>query len=194
MNNNGRAMRGGIKHQDSISSISKATGWGSNSPDFDKIADDGSGSTGVNANFFDGSYLEEVYSDNQMWHGIVQGRDMPFHYHWAPTTNPGAGEKIVLGVEYIIWPIGTVLDTSGTTLVKTTIQVESYTAWEHVLSEIVDIDLSTNLGVSTTILYRFFRDAGDANDTYGHDIVLIYGDGHMPLFDRGSINEYSVEV
>lgn len=76
-------------------------------------------------------------------------------------------------------------------IVTTTIEAtpDNNTAWEHLLTELGDIDM-TGKTLSDCILFELSRIGGDASDTYGADARLLEFDIHYEIDSFGSNQEY----
>ena len=155
-------------------------------PDWVKIQDDGSGSTGVFALAFDKDTDEEVFFAVQLPHSWKQGTDLDAHLHWAPsTTNTGS---VTWKLEYTIAAIN---DTLGTTALLSVTDAGDGTAKKHQYADLGDIDMSayTAVGdISIILICRLYRDVSDGDD-YTADAYLLEIDFHYEIDTLGSNTE-----
>lgn len=152
---------------------------GSADPDFTKVLDDGSGSTGVFVLLFNKLVEEEVFTAVQLPHRWREGTTLYMHFHWIPIdTDTG---DVVWGVEYTTANID---GTFGNTTLATVTDTASGTANTHQMSAAIELD-GTGLTASSMILLRLYRDASNVADTYDNDAALIEFDIHFEIDKLG---------
>lgn len=133
---------------------------------------------------FNQSTEEEVYFEVQMPHAWLEGSEIRPHIHWT-SDDAAEGTTVVWGLEYsIAEPFGTF--PSSTT---DTMHVDDPALFEHQLDSFSAIDM-TGKTLSSVILCRLYRVAGDAADDYVGDAFLITIDFHYQIDARGSQQEY----
>lgn len=132
-----------------------------NQPTWSLFKDNGAGSGGVYAYSFSASVMNEVFFEVQMPHGWKEGTAISPHLHWAPaTTNTG---DALWRLEYTKVTIN---GTFGNTTIINGLDAGDGTAFKHQLNAVFpDIDMTGDL-ISTVLLCRLFRDAGDGTDTF----------------------------
>ena len=160
---------------------------GTKDPDFIQFKDNGAGSQGVFAYAFDSTTEEEVYFAVQLPHSWKQGTNLHFHCHWVKSDG-GAG-NVYWASECTMAEIGSVFPNTTETG-SATVTVGAMADGEHNLTEIGELDMSGVDSVSTMIICRFFRKAGDVLDTYANDAFLLEADFHYEIDSLGSETEY----
>jgi hypothetical protein len=157
-------------------------------PGFEKVRDDGAGSTGVYAYHFDDSTIEEVFFEVQLPHAYKQYSPISPHIHWLPK---GTGTGVVRwGLEYSFTNIGEVFPTTSIIYAE---NAGSGSAYMHQIGEFSTI-LCPDKKISSVMLCRLFRDASHGNDTYTGDAVGLTFDIHIQLDTNGSEVEYIKRV
>ena len=157
-------------------------------PDFVKIVDDGSGSTGVFGYGFDDTAEEELFFAVQMPHGWVIGSDIKPHIHWLPlTTNAGT----------VRWGLELWQTVRGATPVASTSIISVGATAPGVANEHATAGFgaygTASMGLSSMLLGRLFRDATGAlgTDDFVGDAMLLELDFHIQLERWGSLQEFS---
>ena len=113
-----------------------------------------------------------------------------FHVHFAKTT--AAAGTVEFKVKYAECPIGQPIGAFSTNTAMTEVMTVGSTVNQGIAS--INITPGSNASISTTYLIWLERDAtvGNANDTYGADVMVIDVDLHIQKYaDLGSVNEYS---
>lgn len=154
-------------------------------PIFEKFADDGAGSTGVYAYSFAAGVEREVFIIKQTSHAKKLDTNLHIHAHWSPS-DANAG-TVRFGVEVTVAAIGQIF--GNTTLTYFTDTCDG-TAKKHELAGEIDVSIP-NETVSSIVLVRFFRDGGDAADTYGSKIWVYDVDAHFEIDRPASRMEYA---
>lgn len=164
---------------------------GGNSPTWEKFRDNGSGSVGVFTwTFADvGTNSEnEIHFTVQMPHGWKQGSAIEPHIHWAPMTN-GTG-VVRWGMEYT-W-VDYQGNFSNTTVVygnSTSVSSNQYT---HLITSLGQITPSASQdNISSVLMIRFFRNSGNAADTYPDKAAALSFDIHYETDMLGSRTQYA---
>ena len=159
----------------------------SNDPTFEKMIDDGSGSTGVFSYSFAKNSEDEMGFSAQLPHSYKEGTDLDFHVHWAPSVGTDTGD-VVWGLEYQVKSIDGTYSTS--TIVEKTIAA-SGTALKHTLTDVSEIS-GTGLKISAMIMGRIFRKVKAVGDGgYDDKVWLLEADFHFQMNTVGSQNETS---
>jgi len=154
---------------------------GTKDPDFIKITDNGSGSTGVYTYAFDKNTEEELFFVLQFPHEMKTGSTISPHVHWMPTdTDTGT---VRWGLEYTWVDINGVF---GNTNIIYSEDPAAGTALTHHLAPFPDISGTGITGVSSMMMVRIFRDAANAADTYDNDAALLEFDIHYQIDTMGS--------
>jgi hypothetical protein len=153
-------------------------------PTWSKFLDNGSGSQGVWAYYFDPSVENEMFFTAQLSHQWKQETSLHAHVHWSPTTtNTGT---VIWGLEYSMQEIN---GTYGNTNIIYATDNADGTAKTHLLVDWADITMTGVTSVSAMLLGRVFRDAG--SDTYADDAALLEFDIHYEIDSLGSRDEYT---
>lgn len=153
--------------------LSTARRLGFSDPDWVKITDDGAGSTGVYAQCFDATTPQEVFFDLQMPHEWATGSAIAPHIHWVPVTS-GSGD-VVWGLECVDASIDSVFGNSD---LDSATDAAAETAYTHQIADFSSRDM-TGHGISTLLICRVYRDAGNAADTYAADACALSMDFHV---------------
>lgn len=162
-----------------------ATNIGSaNDPNFAQVLTNGSGSQGVYTYLFSASAEEELFFSVQLPHAWKEGTDIEPHVHWFPTTtNTGT---VRWGLEYT-W--ASVNGTFGNTTIIYVNDAADGTAFKHQLADFAAIS-ATGQTLSSMLMCRIFREAGNVADTYTGDVGLLEIDFHHRIDSLGSLSEY----
>lgn len=158
---------------------------GLSDPDWIQIQDDGSGSTGVYTYHFDQNTEEEVFFIVQLPHSWKEGTNIIPHVHWCPTnTNTGS---VVWALEYTWADVG---DAFGNTSTLTVTDAADGTTNKHQIADLGNID-GTGKTLSSMLICRLYRDAGNGSDTYNADAAALEIDFHYEINTLGSREEYT---
>lgn len=167
---------------------------GSRDPGFAVFKKNAGGtSQGVFLYWFDAGTEEELYFVAQMPHGWDRTALRP-HVHWTPAVTADgdpASQKVLWGLEYAWAEIGADFPTTTTISTSTHFPADAdVVAGRHYLSVFPEIASSTSVdGLSSMLVCRLFRDAGNLLDTYEHDAGLIEIDFHYAMGQAGSKQE-----
>ena len=154
-------------------------------PTFEKFKDDGAGSTGCYAYSFAAGVEREVFITKQTTHSKKLNTNLHMHCHWGPSdTNTGT---VRFGVEVTAVGIG---GTFGNTTISYFTDTADGTADTHYLAGGVNVAIPSET-ISSAVLVRFFRDGGDAADTYGSKIWVFDVDAHFEADQPASRTEYA---
>lgn len=131
---------------------------------------------------FDGvATLEQLYANKELQHDYLEGSDLVFHIHWAPTT-AGAG-NVKWNIDYTIERDVTGTIAAGSLSV---VDAASGTAWQPERVNIGTVN-GANVLIADQIGIRLYRDPTDVQDTYGADAALAFTFGyHYELDTVGS--------
>lgn len=193
-----------IEEDGSISLVGEATNWedlrvaasatyASNSapPVFERILNDGKGSRGVMAFFFEDTEESrkenEVFFEVQIPHQWRSGSGIRPHVHWVPTDNRTTG-KVRWGLEYSWANINERL-TNTTIIYGNSREIERGSAGLHVITPLPEID-GSGKGISSMLLCRLFRESSHPDDTYGTWAGFLEFDFHYEVSSLGSREEY----
>jgi len=155
-----------------------------NEPDFEKVIDNGSGSTGVFGYHFAPNVEQEIFFDVQFPHAWKEGSDVKPHVHWMPTTT-NAG-NVVFQLEFTRADVN---DVFGNTSIITVTDAADGTALKHQIASFSDVDMDGYL-LSNMWMCRLSRLGGDAGDTYPDDVVITEFDIHFLINAFGSRQEF----
>jgi hypothetical protein len=159
---------------------------GVNDPNFVKLADDGSGSTGTFTYAFDKASEEEIFFNVQIPHAKKYDTDIKAHVHWMPAD--GTAGNVVWGLEYQWVNINGAFSATGNTLIEATVAADE-TALKHQIDGIGTIT-GTNFTLSSMLACRLYRKAADAADTYDNDVYFLEFDFHVEYDRPGSRDEF----
>jgi hypothetical protein len=166
-----------------LTAVQKA---GIKDPDFIKCLDDGVGSTGVYAHGFDSVSEEEVFFMVQLPHDYIEGSDIYPHIHWGAGVTSG---DVVFGLEYSWCNYG---DVAGNTNIIEATATVADVAKTHSVAVLPTLS-GTGKKISSVLVCRLFRKAGDVADTMVGDALVLEIDFHYKKTIRGSITEYTKE-
>lgn len=149
--------------------------------------------------FADGSNNEVDFSV-QMPHDYKEGSTIYPHIHWSSTSAPGTNRvKWVMDYQWVNF--GDNYAATGTTSVYGTKLAEndavSLTAFQHTITPMntggVDRTGISGTGkkVSSILLCHFYRQGGDATDTFSGSAALLSVDFHYEIDSFGSDNQYT---
>jgi len=129
---------------------------------------------------FDNTTEEECQATFELDHDWKIGEDLRFHVHWMPV-DANAG-NVKWNIDYIITRAGVAVGAASTITVT---DATPGVAWEPLVSTFPLID-GSSLQVGDQIHTRFYRDAGDAADTYGSDAAVETFGNHLAIDSLGS--------
>lgn len=155
-----------------------------NDPNFSQVLTNGAGSQGVYTYLFDASAEEELFFNVQLPHAWKEGTDIEPHVHWFPTSADTG--TVRWGLEYT-W--SSVNGAFGNTTIIYTNDPADGTAYKHQLADFSAIS-ATGQTLSSMLMCRVFRDAGNVADTYTGDAGLLEIDFHHRIDSLGSLSEY----
>lgn len=124
--------------------------------------------------------VNEVYSSGEILHSYKQGSNLYPHVHWMSSTT-GAG-NVTWFLEYSIANVNGAYGAPNTINVT---QATTGAAWVHRLAELPAID-GSGLTIGSQIVFRLYRDANAANDTYTDNAALISFGIHYQMDSVGS--------
>lgn len=170
---------------DELTALVSAKAGGS-APTWAKLADDGSGSTGVYAWQFPTNAETELHFSMQLHHSWMEGTEIRPHVHWIQP-DATAGKGVRWGLEYYVSSPAQQAP-ANTTIIGATGNTGSEIRHHHITG-FDPIDL-TGCTVSTVIICRVFRDHDHADDDYAQAVQPLYVDGHILKNSVGSQREY----
>lgn len=136
--------------------------------------------TNIEVRAFDASTVEEICSGMEHKHDAKEDTDIQWHLHWFPTTT-GTG-NVVWGIEFVIKRGTTTVD-SGTVSVTT---ATNGNAWEEIRVNVGALVGNSDMKIGDQVLFRVFRDASNASDTYGADAGIYTVGFHYEVDSAGS--------
>ena len=159
-------------------------------PDFSQFKDDGGGSTGVFAFWFDSGTEQQVYFSAQLPHTYAEGTNIEPHVHWVSAdTAGGSGTDVCWGLEYT-W--ANINGTFGNTAIiyadeQSNGSGETITVDKHYYTDFAAIS-GTGKTISSMLVCRLFRDATGTGgtDDYDDDAGLLEFDFHFEIDTVGS--------
>lgn len=127
---------------------------------------------------FDDTQAEDMYIQIHIKHDIKLGTLVYPHIHWSPGNSTGTG-TVRWGFEYSVAKGHQQQAFPATTTVYVE-QAAVGTAYMHMIGETSETDAipSTNIEPDSMVLFRIFRDAAHANDTFTGDAFGIQVDLH----------------
>jgi len=168
----------------------------SNAPTWTKFTSNG-GSQGVFLWGFDPLTEQELYFTVQIPHKYKLGTPLYPHVHWTTLTGIPNGSNVVWGLEYNIIKIGEVFS-STTTIITTNSIISSIgtpkSVRQHLISPFPDIAAGTapnDIDISSVIMCRLYRIAGDSRDTFASPVFLLGFDFHYEIDTEGSRTQYT---
>jgi hypothetical protein len=159
----------------------------SQDPDWAQFKNNGSSSQGAFLWWFDSSLEEEVYFTVQIPHSYKVGTDILPHVHWTTSTGTPSASNVIWGLEYTVIAIGGSFPNTQiiyATNVISEIGTPTGTG-QHLISGFPTIS-GTNFDISTVLVCRLFRAAGQSGDTFGNDTGLLGLDFHYEQNTMGS--------
>ncbi len=164
--------------------------WGGNGSNaFKKNA--GGSSQGVFLWMFSASSEQELYFVVQIPHGYKEGSTIYPHVHWTTASGTPNGSNVVWGLEYTAAAIGSSYSTT-TSITSNTVIGEIGTpsgTGQHLITALGTIS-GSGLGISSVIVCRLYRAAGDALDTFANETGLLGIDFHYELDTFGSASQF----
>lgn len=146
-------------------------------------------SKGVYLWMFAPNQEEELHFTVQIPHDYKLGSDLYPHVHWTTASGTPSGSNVVWGLEYTLISVGGFFPVTVT--VRTSTLIPECTppsgTGQHLISEFSTVS-GTDLGISSVLVCRLFRAAGDAADTFPGDVGLLGFDIHYEIDTHGSRN------
>jgi hypothetical protein len=155
---------------------------GNNDPDVVYNRGPGGDMIGV---LFDAAADQEMFGKAQFRHSYKPGTAVRPHFHYSPTT-AGTG-SVVWAVAYSWAPISSNFPATATVTMTNAINTPGQ--WAHLLAGGVDIAAPPGAGESSIMLFRIYRDANNAGDTYPADVDLLDFDIHFQMDKIGTDDE-----
>lgn len=144
--------------------LSATQGAGVKDPDFAKLRDNGSGSTGVYEPAFDAGVEEEVFFSVELPEDYKEFTNIIPQIHWSPGSSTSTN-TVRWGLEYSLANVDAAFPTTTIIYVE---DAGSGTAYQHQSADFAAID-GSSLTIEAIMNGRLFRDAGHANDTFPAD-------------------------
>ena len=149
-------------------------------------------SQGVYLWMFSPTVEEALYITVQIPHDYKVGSDLHPHVHWTTATGTPSGSNVVWGLEYTLVAVGgtfpnTVIITSNTLIPECGTPTGT---GQHLISPFSAVS-GAGLGISSVIICRLFRAAGDAADTFPAAAGLLGFDIHYEQDTQGSRDEWT---
>lgn len=170
------------------------TKGGSNPPEWGSVFKKNAGGTsqGVYLWMFSPTIEEELYITVQIPHDYKVGSDLHPHVHWTTATGTPSGSDVVWGIEYTIAAVGGTFPNTGI-LTSNTLVTECGTpsgTGQHLISPFSPVS-GAGLGISSVLICRLFRVAGDAADTFPNTVGLLGFDIHYEQDTQGSREQWT---
>lgn len=165
------------------------TKGGSNPPEWGTpfMKNAGGTSKGVYLWMFAPNQEEELHFTVQLPHDYKLGSDLHPHVHWTTAAGTPSGSNVVWGLEYTLISVGGSFP--NTVTIKTSTLIPECTppsgTGQHLVSEFSTVS-GTGLGISSVLVCRLFRAAGDAADSFPNDVGLLGFDIHYEIDTQGS--------
>lgn len=166
---------------------SKAPVWGGSSGAFKK---NGS-SQGVFIWMFHKTTEQEVYFTVQLPHSYKVGTALYPHVHWTTAIGTPTRTNVVWGLEYSVIAIGGSFPNTSTLTGNSVISPIATISGigQHLITSLGSIS-GTNLGISTVIACRLYRDATNSIDAFDEEVGLLGFDIHYEKDTQGSREEF----
>lgn len=149
-------------------------------------------SQGVYLWFFSSSSEQELYFTAQIPHSYKVGSALFPHVHWTTVTGTPINSNVVWGLEYSVIAIGGTFPYTST--VRATSIIGGITSisgtGQHLISAFESIP-GSNLGISTVICCRLYREVSNNGDTFGNEVGLLGFDIHYEKDTEGSRSEFT---
>lgn len=162
-----------------------------NPPVYEKILDNGKGSRGVMAWFFEDvvreSLQQEIFFEVQLPHQWRSGSGIRPHVHWLPTDNSSTG-SVRWGLEYSWAGINEAFPRTEI-IYATSRDVQRGESGTHLITPLPEID-GSGKGISSMLLCRLFRASNSPEDTYKGWAGFLEFDFHYEVSSLGSREEY----
>ncbi len=134
---------------------------GVSDPNFTKVTDNGSGSTGIYAYSFSATADQQVFISAEMVHEWKEGSDYYFHLHWYPSTADTG--RIVFSIEWAVSNIGATIGNSIVTVYVYNLNTPN--SKKQFMTEMLTIP-GAGLTISHGIGFTIKRLGSDSRDTY----------------------------
>lgn len=157
---------------------------GSNEPGLTVVRTNGGGSQGVLTYAFDKDSEEELYTSVQLPRDCYKTVVEP-HLHWMPS-GTGAG-TVTWCIEYSL--TNHLATQPAVTTIATCSQSTNEIDRQHLIADFPAIDIS-GAKDSAILLFRVYRAAANASDTYDADAFATDFDLHYQVRNKGSDDEY----
>jgi len=162
------------------------TRGGSKDPDWAQFKNN-SGSQGVFIWWFDKESEEEVYFTVQIPHSYNVGTNLFPHVHWTTSASTPSRSDVVWGLEYTVIAVGGPFPNTqiiyATSVIADIVTISG--TGQHLISGFTAID-GSSFGISTVLVCRLFRAAGNGSDTFDNDTGLLGLDFHYERNTMGS--------
>lgn len=149
-------------------------------------------SQGVFLWMFSSSTEQEVYFTIQIPHGYKVGSTLYPHVHWTTASGTPSGTNVVWGLEYTAIAIAGSFPNT-TSIVSNSIigLIGTPTGTgQHIITPLPTIP-GTNLGISSIIICRLYREVSNPNDTFANEVGLLGFDVHYEKDTQGSRTEFT---
>lgn len=159
---------------------------GSADPSLVKIADNGSGSTGVYVYAFATGADNEVLVWAQIPHAWDEETTIKPHVHWCPATGTDPTGTVVWSLEYWFSSASHTV-VANSTIISTAATAAGSTAYKEQITGLGSGVTMTGWPISTIIVGRLFRDVSE--DTYNDNALLLGFDWHYQIDTPGGSDE-----
>jgi hypothetical protein len=167
---------------------------GSNPPEWGTafMKNGGGTSRGVYLWMFAPDQDEELHFTVQIPHDYKEGSDLFPHVHWTTVTGTPSGSNVVWGLEYTVVAAGGSFPNTVTVSANALIPELGTPsgAGQHLISGFSSVS-GAGLGISTILVCRLYRAAGDASDTFPNDVGLLGFDIHYEQDTQGSRDQWT---
>lgn len=153
--------------------------------------DSGNTSTGVYLWMFSQNQEQELHFSVQIPHDYKEGSELHPHVHWTTISGTPAGNNVVWGLEYTVISVGgnfPATTTLTTNSVHPDIGAPSGVG-QHLVSEFSTIS-GSGLKISSILVCRLFRKAGDPSDTFPGAVGFLGFDIHYQQDTQGSRQQW----
>lgn len=139
--------------------------------------------TNIQTVAFDGNAItEDIEVCRELNHDYQEKTPLSFHVHWYPTTTASGNVKWQL--EY--WVTNQRMPETVVSGTMSVVQATRNVAWRIHTAQFPDLNLAPLDYIGSQIHFRFFRNPGDAQDTYDADAAVATMGWHYKTNSRGS--------
>lgn len=135
---------------------------------------------------------QELYFTIQLPHSYKVGTAIYPHIHWTTATSTPTRTNVAWGLEYSVIAFGGTFPNTSTLTSNTVISDIATISGvgQHLITSLGTIS-GTNLGISTVLVCRIYRNVTASADTFNDEAGLLGFDIHYEKDTQGSRTEYA---